>query len=62
MSDARRRGDVARFQQKSTRPFHFAISVCARGGSRTLMTLRSTDFESVASAIPPPGQKLNQLN
>ena len=28
----------------------------ARGESRTLMTLRSMDFESIASAIPPPGQ------
>lgn len=26
----------------------------AEGGSRTRTTLRSTDFKSVASAIPPP--------
>jgi hypothetical protein len=26
----------------------------AEGGSRTHTTLRSTDFKSVASAIPPP--------
>jgi hypothetical protein len=29
--------------------------MCARGESRTRMTLRSMDFESIASAIPPPG-------
>jgi hypothetical protein len=30
------------------------IEVGAEGGSRTRTTLRSTDFKSVASAIPPP--------
>ena len=30
------------------------IIVGAEGGSRTRTTLRSTDFKSVASAIPPP--------
>src|SRR6266850_6209592 len=31
----------------------------AEGGSRTRTTLRSTDFKSVASAIPPP-RHINQ--
>ena len=30
------------------------IEIGAEGGSRTRTTLRSTDFKSVASAIPPP--------
>ena len=30
------------------------VEVGAEGGSRTRTTLRSTDFKSVASAIPPP--------
>jgi DNA-binding LacI/PurR family transcriptional regulator len=30
------------------------IGIGAEGGSRTHTTLRSTDFKSVASAIPPP--------
>src|SRR5207244_6301349 len=31
----------------------------AEGGSRTHTTLRSTDFKSVASAIPPPRRRIS---
>src|SRR6185369_1839090 len=31
----------------------------AEGGSRTHTTLRSTDFKSVASAIPPPRRRFS---
>ena len=33
-----------------------SFDISAQGGSRTLMTLRSKDFESFVSAIPPPGR------
>ncbi len=41
--------------QKKTAPFG-AVNFCAVGETRTLMTLRSKDFESFASTIPPPRQ------
>ncbi len=35
---------------------YFGIKNSTRGGNRTHTTLRPTDFESVASTVPPPGQ------
>ena len=40
-------------RQKNKSPKGF-ILFCAEGGSRTLKPLRTIDFESIASAIPPP--------
>ena len=36
--------------------------MCARGGSRTHMSLRTKDFKSFVYAIPPPGLFIMFLN
>ena len=42
---------------KNTRNLLRVFLNCARGGSRTRMTFRSTDFKSVVYTIPPLGRE-----